>query len=105
MEYQSTRNSEVSVSAAYAIKTGLSADGGLFVPKSFPKFSVDFIGELSKMNYNERACAVFKEFLGDFSLIIEVLGYTLTRTFCWHDSKMTCLLILCHPVVAQYAAT
>ncbi len=68
MEYQSTRNSEVSVSAAYAIKTGLSADGGLFVPKSFPKFSVDFIGELSKMNYNERACAVFKEFLGDFSL-------------------------------------
>lgn len=67
MKYQSTRNSEVEVSAAYAIKTGLSSEGGLFVPKSFPKFSLEFIGELSNMTYNDRACAVFEKFLDDFT--------------------------------------
>ena len=67
MKYQSTRDAKVSVSAAYAIKTGLSAEGGLFVPERFPKFSLDFINSLSAMSYNDRACAVFKEFLDDFS--------------------------------------
>ncbi len=67
MQYQSTRNGEVCVSGAHAIKTGLSKEGGLFVPKKFPKFSLGFIDELKNLTYNERACAIFKEFLDDFS--------------------------------------
>lgn len=67
MKYQSTRDASVSVSAAYAIKTGLSKEGGLFVPESFPEFSLEFISSLSDMTYNERACAVFEKFLDDFT--------------------------------------
>lgn len=32
MQYHSTRDKSISVSSAEAIKTGLSAEGGLFVP-------------------------------------------------------------------------
>ncbi len=67
MKYQSTRDSGVKVSAAHAIKTGLSKEGGLFVPEKFPEFSLEFIASLSDMTYNERAIAVFKEFLDDFT--------------------------------------
>lgn len=35
MQYHSTRDKSISVSSAEAIKTGLSAEGGLFVPKAF----------------------------------------------------------------------
>ena len=40
MNYQSTRDKSISVSSAQAIKTGLSAEGGLFVPESFPTVSL-----------------------------------------------------------------
>lgn len=67
MKYQSTRDNSVSVSASYAIKTGLSKEGGLFVPSEFPKFSLEFIKSLSDMTYNERATVIFREFLDDFT--------------------------------------
>ena len=47
MQYHSTRNNNISVSAAEAIKTGLSAEGGLFVPESFPAVSLDEIKDLT----------------------------------------------------------
>ena len=37
MKYTSTRNNAVSVDAAKAISQGISEDGGLFVPMSFPQ--------------------------------------------------------------------
>ncbi len=43
MQYHSTRDKSISVSSAEAIKTGLSAEGGLFVPESFPSVSLDEI--------------------------------------------------------------
>ena len=55
MNYQSTRDKSISVSSAQAIKTGLSAEGGLFVPESFPTVSLKEIKELSSKSYNERA--------------------------------------------------
>ena len=36
MNYNSTRNRSVSVSAAQAIAQGISKDGGLFVPENLP---------------------------------------------------------------------
>ena len=39
MQYQSTRDKNVRVSSAFAIKTGLAADGGLFVPEQIPHLS------------------------------------------------------------------
>ena len=36
MNYTSTRNHSVKVSAAHAIATGISPDGGLYVPETIP---------------------------------------------------------------------
>lgn len=67
MQYRSTRDKSVSVSAAEAIKTGLSAEGGLFVPESFPSVSLDEIKGLANKSYNERAYFVLSKFLTDFT--------------------------------------
>lgn len=67
MNYQSTRDNTISVSSAEAIKTGLSHEGGLFVPEEFPKISESDLVELSSVSYRERAYFVLKQFLTDFS--------------------------------------
>ncbi|MCI8403436.1 MAG: threonine synthase [Clostridia bacterium] len=67
MNYQSTRDKSISVSASQAIKTGLSSEGGLFVPESFPSVSLDEIKSLISKSYNERAFFVLSKFLIDFS--------------------------------------
>ena len=38
--YNSTRNSDIAVTASEAILKGLAADGGLFVPERIPKLDV-----------------------------------------------------------------
>ena len=67
MQYHSTRDNSISVSSAQAIKQGLSVEGGLFVPESFPRVDLNEIEELSNKSYNERAYFVLKKFLTDFS--------------------------------------
>ena len=65
MQYQSTRDKSISVSAAEAIKTGLSAEGGLFVPDSFPSVTMEEIEALSAKSYNERAYFILTDFTED----------------------------------------
>ncbi|MCX7715680.1 MAG: threonine synthase [Clostridia bacterium] len=67
MQYQSTRNKNISVSSAEAIKTGLSADGGLFVPVSIPEVDIEDIELLADKSYSERAYFVLSKFLTDFT--------------------------------------
>jgi len=68
MKYISTRGAEASgVSSAYAIKTGLASDGGLFMPESIPEIDLDFIKELSSLPYTERAAKVLSLFLTDYT--------------------------------------
>ncbi len=67
MQYQSTRDKSISVSSAEAIKTGLSAEGGLFVPESFPKVTIEEIASLAGKSYTERAYFVLSKFLTDFT--------------------------------------
>ena len=67
MLYNSTQNNERVVSSAQAIAQGISEEGGLFVPQSFPKFSADDIKDMLSMSYQDRAKAVFKCYLTDFS--------------------------------------
>lgn len=64
--YKSTRNDDIQVTASQAILKGLSADGGLFVPTSIPKFDVS-LKELSGMSYQQTAYEVMKLFLTDFT--------------------------------------
>ena len=68
MEFKSTRSTEQSgVSAAYAIKTGLAADGGLYMPMEIPKLPADAIATLRKMSYPERAAYILSLFLTDYT--------------------------------------
>lgn len=67
MFYNSTRNSEVKVSSAEAITQGISAEGGLFVPESIPKLTLEEIKSVGDMKYADRAAFVFSKFLTDFT--------------------------------------
>lgn len=66
MLYMSTRNKDLRVKSAFAIKKGLSEEGGLFVPETIPELSLPEISKLCKMNYIERAVYVLKKYLSDF---------------------------------------
>ena len=67
MRYVSTRGAHKDgVSSAYAIKTGLASDGGLFMPESIPQIDLSYIKELSSLPYHERAARVLSLFLTDY---------------------------------------
>ena len=59
MNYVSTRDKNNRVSSAEAIAHGISKEGGLFVPESFPKFSGEDFENLKKI-WNNKKC-VFVE--------------------------------------------
>ena len=67
MNYCSTRDKNISVSSAEAIVQGISAEGGLFVPTSLPKISLEEIDAMSRLDYVGRACRVLEGFLSDFT--------------------------------------
>ncbi len=67
MRYLSTRDKDRFVSAQEAIVSGMSPEGGLFVPESFPTFALEEIGALAALSYAERAERVLSRFLTDFS--------------------------------------
>ena len=68
MKYISTRGAHTDgVSSAYAIKTGLASDGGLFMPESISSIDLEFIDKLSPMSYSERAAKILSLFLSDYS--------------------------------------
>lgn len=67
MHYQSTRNKNISITSAEAIKKGLSEEGGLFVPESIPKMTLDEIAAMKDMDYRARAEAVLSKFLTDYT--------------------------------------
>ena len=68
MKYISTRGAHAEgVSAAYAIKTGLASDGGLFMPAEIPSIDLEYVRELSLLSYPERAAKVLSLFLTDYT--------------------------------------
>jgi len=67
MRYVSTRNAALDITAAQAIATGLSRDGGLFTPFVLPAVSMETIGKLCNDDYRARAVNIMKLFLDEFS--------------------------------------
>ena len=67
MNYISTRDKQVKTTAAGAISQGISVEGGLFVPDSFPTFSKEDFAALCELDYIGRAKYVLKNFLNDFT--------------------------------------
>ncbi|MBQ6847325.1 MAG: threonine synthase [Clostridia bacterium] len=67
MNYISTRHKSVKVTAAKAIAQGISVEGGLFVPDTFPTLKKEDFEALTKLDYKGRAKYILKEFLDDFT--------------------------------------
>lgn len=67
MFYNSTRNNDIKVTAAQAISRGISQEGGLFVPESFPQLSLTDLEGLIEKDYINRAKFVLSKYLTDFS--------------------------------------
>lgn len=67
MNYQSTRDTQLKVSASKAITQGISSEGGLFVPEVFPRITEAEWGQLEQLSYNGRAKLVLGKFLTDFT--------------------------------------
>lgn len=68
MLYRSTRGKSSNVSSAEAIKRGLAADGGLFVPEKTVHFDKEQIQKMSEMTYQERALKILEGYLDDYTL-------------------------------------
>ena len=65
MKFISTRGGEC-VTGARAIAQGIAADGGLFVPESFPAVSSAELEAMLSMNYAERAAFVLHKYLDEY---------------------------------------
>ena len=66
MKYLSTRDKTVRLSAAEAIKMGLSRDGGLLTPETVPVMDENFIKSLIPAPYPVRAAKVMALYLDDY---------------------------------------
>ncbi|MBQ7333646.1 MAG: threonine synthase, partial [Clostridia bacterium] len=68
MNYVSTRGKEKTQrSSAYAIKTGLAADGGLYMPEKIPALTLSEIESLKDKSYPERCADILSRFLTDYT--------------------------------------
>ena len=67
MSFFSTRG-ESCVTASQAILRGIAPDGGLYVPAMFQAVQPERLTSLMERSYAQRAVAVLKRFLEDFSL-------------------------------------
>ena len=67
MLYTSTQNNKESVSSAQAIAQGISRDGGLFVPETFPVYDGLTFETLLRLDYRERAKKILSDYLTDFT--------------------------------------
>jgi threonine synthase len=68
MKYISTRGKDNGgVTSAYAIKTGLASDKGLYMPEYIPSLTIGEIENLINKSYPERAAFVLAKYLCDYS--------------------------------------
>ncbi|MBO0662022.1 threonine synthase [Jiella sp. MQZ9-1] len=65
MKYVSTRGEAPTLGFADALLKGLAADGGLYLPESWPEFSRETIEGFAGQPYADVAEAVFRPFVGD----------------------------------------
>ena len=65
MHYLSTRGEAPSPSFAEAMLAGLARDGGLYVPKAWPRLEPETIAGFAGRSYAEVAGAVIRPFVGD----------------------------------------
>ena len=65
MQFVSTRGGSDPVSFFDAFANGLAPDGGLYVPKEWPKFSKNEIESMRELSYADLSIQVMKVFIGN----------------------------------------
>ncbi len=65
MDYISTRGGAAALDFAGATLAGLASDGGLYVPRAWPRFSQGEIAAMVGLPYAELAARVMQPFVGD----------------------------------------
>ena len=65
MEYISTRGRAPALDFAGATLAGLASDGGLYLPREWPRFSPEEIAAMAGLPYAELAARVMQPFVGD----------------------------------------
>ncbi|MFM5894857.1 MAG: threonine synthase [Novosphingobium sp.] len=65
MEYVSTRGAAPTLDFAGATLAGLASDGGLYVPREWPKFTEAEIADMAGLPYAELAARIMQPFIGD----------------------------------------
>lgn len=65
MDYVSTRGQAPVLDFAGVTLAGLASDGGLYVPREWPRFAADEIASLRGLSYAELAARVMQPFVGD----------------------------------------
>ncbi len=80
MEYISTRGQADPLDFENVTLAGLASDGGLFVPRAWPKFSEAEIADMAGLSYAEVAVRVMTPFVGD-SLHEEELRALCTQAY------------------------
>jgi threonine synthase len=80
MEYVSTRGSAPALDFEGATLAGLASDGGLYVPREWPRFSEAEIAAMAGLPYAELAARIMQPFVGD-SLTPERLRELTTQAY------------------------
>ena len=93
MNYKSTRGISTECEAsAYAIKTGLAKDGGLFMPESIPALEAGELESLIALPYAERAARILAKFLTDYTyeeLLADTKAAYCEESFGAHAAPVT----------------
>ena len=67
MNYISTRGGGSRRASAYAIKTGLAEDGGLYMPEYIPTLTLEELSLFVRESYTIRAARILSKFLTDYT--------------------------------------
>jgi threonine synthase len=67
LKYTTTRTDNDQVTSSQAILKGLGKDGGLYLPLSIPKITMEEIGNFTNLTYNDKAMSILGKFLTDFT--------------------------------------
>ena len=96
MQFYSTRDRNRVVTSSEAIAQGLSDEGGLFVPASFPQVDVQ---ALCALDYPEMAAVIVGEYLTALTWMLQAAFPATASTICWATSPACTRLCWLTPAI------
>ncbi len=92
MRYVSTRSYKENITFEEVLVSGLARDGGLYVPKTWPRFNTDDMCGLAGLSYQEIAFKIMKPFTGEAFSDLE-LKSMIEKAYSSFDHKAICPIV------------